>query len=104
MRGRGQAGCAVHHCTMSARESSRRMEAVRLMDMARRGGEEERGDAPPSYAVQEEVPEPELDGTWRTQPGKSRGCLAYGGSEDPMLARRSPGGSPTNPVCSGRLC
>ncbi len=63
MRGRGQAGCAVHYCTMSARESSRRMEAVRLMDMARRGGEEERGDAPPSYAVQEEVPEPELDGT-----------------------------------------
>ena len=56
----------MHHCTMSARESSRRMEVVRLMDMARRGGEEERGDAPPSYAVQEEVPEPELDGTCRS--------------------------------------
>jgi len=39
------------------------MDVVRLMDMARRGGDGERGEAPPSYPVPEEVPDPELDGT-----------------------------------------
>ncbi len=48
---------------MPASESRRRMEVVRLIDIARRGGDGERSDPAASNAVTDEVPDPELDGT-----------------------------------------